>query len=139
VKVFNEVRRKPRVQTEFLDESLTVQSDRFRSEIKHIMTRFEETGVMAGMREVDLAFRDVSQFSDFAELMREAEDAKQEFMRLPSKVREVFGHDHFNWLDAAHRPEAFARYRPALEELGVLEKVAKPSEPPVAPVPPVEA
>lgn len=121
-----------RVQTAFVvvddlgdlvpEESLTKQSDVHRAEMKHILAKYEETGVLVGLRDTDLEFRDVSQFDDFSEMMRESVNAKQAFMRLPSKVREVFGHDHMNWLDAAHdglQDDQRAR----LTKLGVLEEV----------------
>lgn len=119
-----------RVRTLFEDESLTVQSDVARSEMKHILAKYEETGVLVGLRDVDLAYRDVSEFGSYGDLVREHHKAKEAFMALPSKVREVFGHSVENWLDAAHRgldEDQTAK----LVDLGVLEAVEEP--PVVAP------
>lgn len=125
MQVMNEVRRKPRSQTVNVEPSRTVQSEVNRSELKHILAKYEQTGVLVGMRNVDLTFRDVSEFQDYADLMRQSKDAEAAFMRLPSKVREVFGHDVGTWLDAAHDPEKLEALRPQLVKLGVLEQVAE--------------
>lgn len=127
------IRRRPRVQTLNEEASKTVQSQRSRSEIKNILAKYEQTGVVEHLNSVDLQFRDVTEFEDFADLMRQSAAAKQAFMRLPSKLREVFGHDHHRWLDAAHNPEALTELRPQLEKLGLLEPL--PAPPPPAPTP----
>jgi len=131
LKEYNEVRRKPRVQTVNTLPSKTVQSDVFRSEIRHVLAKYKQVGIIEHLRSVDLQFRDVSEFSDFADLMFQSKEAEKVFLKLPSKVREVFDHDVAKWLDAAHDPEKVEAVRPQLEKLGVLE--------PKAPVPPAPA
>lgn len=134
----NAKRRRPRVRTLNEGESLTVQSDRVRSEMKHILAKYEATGVMVGLGQVDLVYKDVSEFEDYADMQLQLSEARAAFMRLPSKVREVFGHDVSNWLDAAHGRLSDAQ-RSALTELGVLEAVEDPADvpaPPAAPQPP---
>lgn len=146
----NTERRKPRVQTEFVrlnpdtgelepEPSRTIQSDVHRSEIKEIMRNYDATGVFMSLRSVDLTFRDVTEFEDYSDMARQAKAAEQAFMTLPSKLREVFDHDHHKWLDAAHDPDKLEELRPALEKRGFLEKVVTdpapaPREP--APEPP---
>lgn len=130
----NTERRKPRVQTEFVrlnaetgelepEPSKTIQSDVHRSEIKEIMRNYDATGVFMSLRNVELTFRDVSEFSDYSDLAQQAKAAETAFMSLPSKLREVFDHDHAKWLDAAHDPEKLEALRPELERRGFLEKV----------------
>lgn len=121
MKVLSDVRRKPRVQTVNTMPSKTVQSDVLRTEIRHILARYKQVGIIDHMASVDLQFRDVTEFTDYADLARQTKEAEQAFMRLPSKVREVFGHDMMNWLDAAHDPEKFEALLPKLEKLGVVE------------------
>jgi len=137
-KVYSETRRRPRVQTVNVEPSKTVQSDLYRTEIKHILAKYHQTGVMEHMRNVDLQFRDVTEFSDFSDLMFQSKEAEKAFMKLPSKVRQVFGHDYATWLDAAHDPEKLAELRPKLEKLGVFAP-EESSPAPVVPaaVPPV--
>lgn len=129
MKEYSTVRRRPRVRTVNNLPSKTVQSDVFNSEIRHVLAKFKEVGILEHMRNVDLEFRDVSEFTDFADMARQTKVAEGVFMKLPSKVREVFDHDVLNWLDAAHDPEKLEKLRPKLEELGVLEKAEVPPEP----------
>lgn len=129
--VYSEVRRRERVRTVNTDPSLTVQSDGPRSEIRHIMAKYKQTGIVDHMRNVDLQFRDVSEFTDYADMARATKEAEGVFMKLPSKIREVFQHDHLRWLDAAHDADKLEALRPKLEALGVM----KPKEVVVPPVP----
>lgn len=132
LKVFNGVRRRPRVRTVNTEESKTVQSDVFRTEIKHIMAKYKQVGIIEHLRDVDLQFRDVSEFQDFADLMFQSKEAEKVFMELPSKVRAVFDHDVAKWLDAAHDSEKLDALRPKLEAVGVLEPEEVPVVTPVA-------
>jgi Chlamydia-phage Chp2 scaffold (Chlamy_scaf). len=130
VKAFNTVRRRPRVQTVNDMPSKTVQSDVLRSEIRHVLAKYRQVGIVEHLRNVDLQFRDVSEFEDFTDLMRQSKTAEQVFMRLPSRIREVFDHDVSRWLDAAHDPEKVEALRPQLEKLGVLAPKVEPVAPP---------
>lgn len=136
-------RKKARVQTLNEEPSQTLQSQRDEADIKQIIQRYERNGVLIRPTEVDRAFLDVSEFTDFADMMRQTKAAEAEFMRLPSKIREVFNHSVYEWLDAAHDSEKLDALRPRLEELGVLEPVetpspAPPASPPTPPPPPAE-
>lgn len=110
-----------RVQTVNDLESKTVQADAVRADIREVLRKYEAMGIVDHLAKVDMTFRDVTEFEDFADLMRQSKEAEAAFMRLPSKLREVFGHDVARWLDAAHDPEKLESYRPKLEALGVLE------------------
>jgi len=131
-------RRKPRVQTVNTMESKTVQSDLVRTEIRHILAKYRQTGVIEHMRNVDLQFRDVSEFRDFSDLMFQSKEAEKVFMALPSKVREVFDNDVAVWLDCAHDAEKLEALRPELVALGLkfgdeVPEVAAPVAPVVVP------
>lgn len=132
MKDYNETRRYPRVPTPVDEESKTQKNQADQADIGHIIKRFQMTGVPP-MATVDRLFRDVSEFEDFADLMRQTKVAEAEFMSLPSKVREVFGHDVMNWLDAAHDREKFEAVRPRLEALGVVEPRGAPEPEPAPP------
>lgn len=111
-------RGKPRVQTHFDgEESLTVQSDAHMADIGHIVGQYAQYGILSGLNEAEAKFMDISEFTDFADAMRHAKMAEQDFMRLPSKVREVFGHSVENWLDTAKDEDK----RDALVALGVID------------------
>lgn len=126
-----------RVQTINKSKSLTQQSDREFSELKQILSKYEMTGVMEHLRNVDLEFRDITTFTDYHEAMREAERAKVAFMELPSKVREAFEHDHGQWLDAAEDGLSEAQtarliksgYLPAPEPAPVTAPTEEPAPP----------
>ena len=111
-----------RVRTMNNEESKTVQSDVHEAEIHEILGRYAKTGILPHMSSVDLQFRDVSQFEDYADMARQNKEAEAIFMQLPSKVREIFEHDHYKWLDAAEDPEKLEALRPKLEKLGLWKE-----------------
>lgn len=111
-----DARGKSRVQTVFKDESLTVQSDAHRADIQEIMKQFHNVGIVSHLNKVEGKYLDVSEFTDFADLQNQLAIVEQEFMSLPSKVREIFGHDVAKFLDAAHDPDK----RQKLVDAGII-------------------
>lgn len=122
MKVLSQERRRPRVRTVNTDPHMTVQGES-STEIRDVLSKFKEVGILPHMRQVDLDFRDVSEFSDFVDVMRASADARQAFLRLPPQVRDVFGNDPARWLDAAHDAEKLEALRPQLEKIGVMQPV----------------
>ncbi len=119
-------RGKPRFQTVNDDPSMTVQSDAHLADLRHIMAQFEETG-LDSLKEADLQFKDVSEFTDLRDALDQARQAETEFLKLPSKVREVFDHDVAVWLDTAHDEDK----RDELVRRGYLKpREAEKNEPP---------
>lgn len=117
-----DARGKPQAMYQTVNEepSQTVQSDAHEADIKTILKRHGITGITEHLAAADLKYGDISQFTDFADAMRQVKDAEAAFMKLPSKVREVFNHDPATWLDAANDgigPQQKAK----LEKLGYLE------------------
>lgn len=99
-------RGKPRVVTEFHDESLTDQSQYELTRIDKIMGRYGVTGLVDHLADVDEMFLDVTELpEDYQAVLEYSANAVAEFMKLPSKVRELFSHDVAVWLDAAHDEE----------------------------------
>lgn len=100
-------RGKPRVQTSFEGQpSLTDQSDMEMTHIHKIMERFGVTGIIDHLAKVDDMFLDVTELpEDYQAVCEYVNLAEEKFMRLPSKVRELFEHDVAKWLDAAHDQE----------------------------------
>lgn len=123
-----------KVQTVNDGPDMAVQSDIHRADIKHILARYRALGIRDHMAQVDLNYRDVSEFTDYADLMRSVRQAEFDFMQLPSKVREVFDHDVAKWLDAAHDKEKLDAIAPRLAQLGIFkageEAPPAPSSPP---------
>lgn len=118
------------------DPSETVQSDAPLADIQKILAKYQEVGIIDHLNDAESVFRDVTEFTDYADAMRNLKVAEQTFMELPSKVREIFHHDVAEWLDAAHDPEK----RDALVEAGFVKAPKKePVEAaPVEPVSPAE-
>lgn len=131
------MRPRRRVQTVNDEPSRTIQSDINQADIHHIIDKFARTGIVDEMARVDSAFLDVSEFTDYADLRRQTADAEQQFLSLPSKLREVFDHDVYTWLDAAHDPEKLDALRPKLEKLGLsfLAPKEKPASVQMDPAP----
>lgn len=132
-------RGKPRVQTDFGDEeSLTVQSEAHLADIGKILKKYDEVGIIDHLAQTEAVFADVTEYTDYADAMRNLKVAEATFMKLPSKIREIFNHDVADWLDAAHDPKK----REKLVEAGfvpaeVVEEVIKAA--PVEPMAPKEA
>jgi phage internal scaffolding protein len=98
-------RGRPRVQTVNDLPSKTVQSDAQESDIRFILAKFGQTGVIQQLDATQAEYVDVTAFTDYADVMRTVREAENNFRRLPSKVREVFNHDVAEWLDTAHDKE----------------------------------
>ncbi len=105
----------PRVITKNDQPSETIVSDAHLADINNIMRTFARDGVGI-LDEAVLQFGDVSDFTDLADALNQARKAEVEFLKLPSKVREVFNHDVAQWLDTAHDADK----RQALVEKGFL-------------------
>lgn len=118
--------------------SLTVQSDAHMADIENIMRQFGQGG-MEMLDETKLQFLDISEFTDLADALNQAKEAEVEFLKLPSKVREVFDHDVAVWLDTAHDQEKIDALVEAgfiiREEIAVEEVVPEPIVPPVVVAP----
>lgn len=90
-------------QTSFKGQkSKTVQSDAHLADIQEIMKKFGVVGMAEHLQLTDDQFQDVTEFTDYADVMNHVKEAESTFLQLPSKVRELFDHDVAKWLDAAH-------------------------------------
>jgi hypothetical protein len=103
-----DARGRPRVQTVNDLPSLTVQSDADQADIKKILKKWKTVGIVDHLNIQEQTFGDVTGFTDYADVMRTAKLAEEEFMKMPSKAREIFGHDVAAWLDTANDPEKLA-------------------------------
>lgn len=135
-----DARGRERVMTEFPEESKTIQSDAHRADIKFILKQYAEVGILDSLNRAEGEYLDISEFEDYADAVRQAKVAEVEFMKLPSKVREIFHHDVAEWLDTAHDPEkrdalvkaGFIEADVASLEEGSTQPVASESRPPSA-------
>lgn len=111
-----DARGRRRVRTVNDQPSMTVQSDAHMTDIQTILKSFGAGG-MEALDQAQLIYRDVSDFTDLADALNQAKAAEVDFMKLPSKVREIFDHDVAVWLDTAHDVEK----RDALVSAGFLD------------------
>ncbi len=107
------------------EPSRTVQSDAHLADINQIMRNFAEDG-QSILDNAELQFLDVTEFTDYQDLMIEVQRAETDFLKLPSKVREAFGHDVARFLDTAHDPDK----RQLLVEAGILKAVETDTQDP---------
>ena len=122
----HDARGKERFQTVNDLPSETIQSQAQQGDINHILKKYDQVGVIGMLNNAEQVWRDVTSFDDYADAIRHAKDAEMEFMKLPSKVREVFNHDVANWLDAAHDPE---KRQNVLEKLGLVDSAQNSDTP----------
>lgn len=125
-------RGRPRVQTVFEDESLTVQSDASRADIRHILGKYKEFGVQSAMAHVG-QFVDLSELTDYADAMRVVRATEEAFKQLPSQARKVFKNDASAWLDAVQDADVDPVKMDLLVQAGLLEAPPAPPEAPAAP------
>jgi phage internal scaffolding protein len=124
VKARYERRRK---KTNLQGESLTRQSEAKSADINHIVAKAKRTGYLPIVNHGESIPEVTGQ--TFHEAMNVVAAAKQQFMELPSDVRQEFDNDPAKLLDCLHSDKEEDKNR--LIELGVVE-------PPPAPVPPTQ-
>ena len=124
-------RGKARVQTFFREESKTVQSQAKDADINEVLRKYPQVSIAQHLKDVDARYMDVSEFTDLQDALNQMEVAKEEFMKLPSKMRELFNHSVAEWLDAAHDPEKQAEIEAIINPPEVVVTPATPeaSEP----------
>ena len=111
----NQRKNRKRVAQSFEGQkSMTIQSDRTRSDIESILNQ--------GIAAVDprqMSFFDVSDMPDFRGVRDAINSAYNSFDNLPAKVRKEFENDPANLIDALADPEQNDR----MIELGIRERV----------------
>jgi len=116
-------RGRDRVQTVNEDPSETLQSDAHLADINKIMAQWEKTGGLGNILDnAEMMFLDVTEFEDLADALNQAKSAEVEFLKLPSKVRELFDHDVATWLDTAHDPEKREAMRERAVKAGFIKE-----------------
>lgn len=105
------------VGTEFPEPSMTVQSEKDDADVNLIMERFTKHGV-APLQEKPPLFMDVSEMTDYRQVVEQVKLADEAFMELSAKDRASFGNDPAAFLDALMDPGR----RSELQERGILAK-----------------
>ncbi len=86
-----------RVQTKVEGKSLTKQSMKDECDINRIMARYDKTGLLTHMAQMEPKYADVDA-TDFMDAMLIVKNAQEAFEELPSELRLKFGNDPANFL-----------------------------------------
>lgn len=103
----------------FDDESLTHQEFKAECDISTIMNRFNNTGVISHMTQVQAQYGDFSEVPDYAEALRIVREADEAFNALPAHLRFEFKNDPAQFLEFVSNSDN----REKMVELGMVEKL----------------
>lgn len=127
----------------FEEPSLTDQSQYKDTDINNIVRRYQTTGLLDSPGAVPfetLQYGDATLLPDYQTALDLVNSVETEFSSLPSEVREKFGHDPVQLLEALQDPSK----QQMLQDIGLLSKPADPKLVPDNPIlkdekPPVDA
>ncbi len=117
----------------FEEPSLTDQSQYKDTDINNIVRRYQTTGLLDSPGAVPfetLQYGDATLLPDYQTALDLVNSVHEEFSSLPSEVREKFGHDPMQLLDALQDPTK----QQMLQDIGLLSKPADPSLLPDQPI-----
>ena len=94
----------------FPDETETIQSAMDECDINNIMSRYEKTGILQHVQNIEGAYGDFTNVQDYQLSLNQVIAAQEAFEQLPSRIRERFGNDPAHLMtflqDDANREEA---------------------------------
>lgn len=111
----------------FKEPTRTKQDYKEECDINSIMRRYEATGVISHVSELQPFYADVSAYGDLQEAYAIMDKAEQAFMALPSALREELGHDPRNLVGYINNPAN----REKCIEFGIFNKPVTVVEKPV--------
>ncbi len=117
----------------FEEPSLTDQSQYKDTDINNIVRRYQTTGLLDSPGAVPfetLQYGDATLLPDYQTALDLVNSVQTEFSSLPSDVREKFGHDPMQLLDALQDPTK----QQMLQDIGLLSKPANPNLVPDQPI-----
>lgn len=117
----------------FEEPSLTDQSQYKDTDINNIVRRYQTTGLLDSPGSVPfetLQYGDSTLLPDYQTALDLVNSVESEFSSLPSEVREKFGHDPMQLLEALQDPTK----QQMLQDIGLLSKPADPKLVPKEPI-----
>lgn len=105
----------------FEEPSLTDQSQYKDTDINNIVRRYQTTGLLDSPGAVPfetLQYGDATLLPDYQTALDLVNSVHEEFSSLPSEVREKFGHDPMQLLDALQDPTK----KEMLQDIGLISK-----------------
>lgn len=103
-------------------EEITKQSHKAECDIHTILSQFQRTGILTHINQNQAEFMDLPDGVDFQSAMELVKSAEHSFAALPSKVRDRFDNDPFQFLAAFQDPAMEAELR----DLGLLNPIRPP-------------
>lgn len=117
----------------FEEPSLTDQSQYKDTDINNIVRRYQTTGLLDSPGSVPfdtLQYGDATLLPDYQTALDLVNNVQAEFGSLPSEIREKFGHDPMQLLDALQDPTK----KEMLQDIGLISKPANPDLLPDQPI-----
>lgn len=124
-------RTQKRVQTSPFGPSMTKQSDAESADVNNIVAQFIRGVTPPGLTIHEGTFADVSNVGDYLSCVNTVKQAEAAFAELPARLRDRFGNDPSNLIEALFDPNMAAE----LTELGVLAPATEAPTPEVPPTP----
>lgn len=117
----------------FVEPSLTDQSQYKDTDINNIVRKYQVTGLLDSPGSVPfetLQYGDATLLPDYQTALDLVNNVQEEFSSLPSEVREKFGHDPMQLLDALQDPTK----KEMLQDIGLISKPVDPTIVPNNPI-----
>ena len=125
------VKEYARQQIEFppYEESSVKREFQEEADMRNIVKRWMQTKTLTHVMQEQPTYGDFTSGGDLLEVLNRGEKAWDDFMNLPSNVRDHVDNDPVKFLDMVYDPSR----RPELEELGLVEHAEALREPRTAP------
>lgn len=88
-------------------ESMTQQQFSEESDIHNIIRRYDTDGVIMAVRKGTAEYSDFSQVTDWYEALQLIDNAKENFLEIPSNIRKQFDNDPAKFYNFAKDPDNF--------------------------------
>lgn len=122
-----------KVKTIFEGESLTQQQFKDSSDINWIMKRYQKTGSLEHVRNVQAGvYMDLTELGDLQTSLEQIKIADEAFSAVPSSIRAKFGNSYHNMISFLADPN---NHEEAIS-LGLMQRTAPVTQEPITP--PVE-
>lgn len=112
-------------------EEITKQSFKDECDIHKILDQYKKTGIINHITPNQPMYLDLPDNLDYQASLNLIMEAQEAFQTLPSAVRDRYGNNPENFLEALNDP----KQRDFLEEIGVFQRKIVPSGVPAAPPP----
>ena len=113
-------------------ESMTQQHFAEESEINNILRSHDRNGVIEHIHRGNSIYADFSGITDLSDALHQIKEAQQEFLNVPSEIREKFHNDAGQFFKFASNPDNLDELR-SMGLANPKESVAMPTDNPAIP------